>query len=550
MEKENSEKNQLGNKLEYRNLATNTFYSFLMNYGSHFFTLLYSFLLARLITDESWDFLILALSYVTIIVLITNFLPPGSNYALNYYIPRYLALNKKAKIKSLIKNGILAKLMFLLPIFIISILIFHFFGDIFAINLKEKISLFYILSPLIIFNSLQFSLNAINRGLNQYKYIFIFIMIREFLYIIPLLYFFILQINIEIELIAIFNLISVTVPFFLNLGFVLIVYSKIKTIGDKGGSFKEDFQKTFKYGSYLGYSNLIDRFWKEAQFQGIGIFESEGAVTGYNIAWNYKDIAAYTVNSFNFPLLTSFSSLNTKEEIEKVSIIYKIANKITLFLLLIISGVLFFCVDFVIDFVFLPSRLIYGNFLRLLVLASIFKFLDAYVQTLLGSQNKSKITLLLKVIYMSYSIPLFFIGLIYFGVEGAIILGLIMGNIISLIIQIIATYKIADIKLNVKKIVFQYLTFFVPLGITLILEEMILKDASFKIIQNLGLLLFSNFDFLSVGVFLILFILINLILKTVSSTDITYFETLFDKNRFFGKIMHKGLNLLKRITRE
>ena len=550
MEKANSGNNELGNKLEYRNLATNTFYSFLMNYGSHFFTLLYSFLLARLITDENWDFLILALSYVTIIVLITNFLPPGSNYALNYYIPRYLALNKKAKIKSLIKNGILAKLMFLLPIFIISILIFHFFGDIFAINLKEKISLFYILSPLIIFNSLQFSLNAINRGLNQYKYIFIFIMIREFLYIIPLLYFFILQINIEIELIAIFNLISVTVPFFLNLGFVLIVYSKIKTIGDKGGSFKEDFQKTFKYGSYLGYSNLIDRFWKEAQFQGIGIFESEGAVTGYNIAWNYKDIAAYTVNSFNFPLLTSFSSLNTKEEIEKVSIIYKIANKITLFLLLIISGVLFFCVDFVIDFVFLPSRLIYGNFLRLLVLASIFKFLDAYVQTLLGSQNKSKITLLLKVIYMSYSIPLFFIGLIYFGVEGAIILGLIMGNIISLIIQIIATYKIADIKLNVKKIVFQYLTFFVPLGITLILEEMILKDASFKIIQNLGLLLFSNFDFLSVGVFLILFILINLILKTVSSTDITYFETLFDKNRFFGKIMHKGLNLLKRITRE
>ena len=550
MEKENSKKNQLGNKLEYRNLATNTFYSFLINYGSHFFTLVYSFLLARLITDESWDFLILALSYVTIIVIITNFLPPGSNYALNYYIPRYLVLNQKAKIKSLIKNGILAKLMFLLPIFIISIFIFSFFSDIFAINLEEKISLFYILSPLIIFNSLQFSLNAIYRGLNRFKFIFIFILIRQFLYIIPLFYFFLFGFSIKIELIAIFNLVSVMIPFCLSLVSILIISSKIRPIEDKGESFKEDFQKTFKFGSYLGYSNLIDRFWKEAQFQGIGIFESEGAVTGYNIAWNYKDIAAYTVNSFNFPLLTSFSSLNTKENFEKVSIIYKIANKITLFLLLIISGILFFCVDFIIDFVFLPSRLIYANFLRLLVLASIFKFLDAYVQTLLGSQNKSKLTLLLKLMYMSYYIPLFFIGLIYFGVEGAIILGLIIGNIISLIIQIIATYKIADIKLNVKKIIFQYLTFFIPLGITLILEEMILKDTSFKIIQNLGLLLFSNFDFLSIGVFLILFILINLILKTVSSTDITYFENLFDKDRFFGKIMHKGLNVLKKITRE
>lgn len=550
MEKENSENNQLGNKVEYRNLATNTFYSFLINYGSHFFTLIYSFLLARLITDESWDFLILALSYVTIVVLITNFLPPGSNYALNYYIPRYLALNKKAKIKSLIKNGILAKLMFLLPVFIISILLFLFFSDIFAINLKEKISLFYILSPLIIFNSLQFSLNAINRGLNQYNYIFIFILIREFLYIIPLFYFFIFEFNIEVELIAIFNLISVTVPFFLNLGLILITYSKIKPIGDKGGSFKKDFQKTFKFGSYLGYSNLVGRFWKEAQFQGIGVFESEGAVTGYNIAWNYKDIAAYTVNSFNFPLLTSFSSLNTKEDFEKVSIIYKIANRITLFLLLIISGILFFSVDFIIDFVFLPSRLIYSNFLRLMVLASIFQFLDAYVQTLLGSQNKSKLTLLLKLIYMSYYIPLFFIGLIYFGVEGAIILGLILGNIISLIIQIIATYKIAYIKLNVKQIIFQYLAFFIPLGITLLLEGMILKDTSVKIIQNLGLLLFVNFDFLSIGLFLILFILINLIFKTVTSTDISYFDALLDKNRSFDKIMHKGLSVLKKITRE
>ncbi len=45
---------------EYKKLATNTFFSFLINYGSHFFTFIYSFLLARLITDDIWEFLIIA----------------------------------------------------------------------------------------------------------------------------------------------------------------------------------------------------------------------------------------------------------------------------------------------------------------------------------------------------------------------------------------------------------------------------------------------------------------------------------------------------------
>ncbi|MFW9882569.1 MAG: lipopolysaccharide biosynthesis protein [Candidatus Thorarchaeota archaeon] len=550
MEKKNFKNTQFGNNQEYKNLASNTFYSFLINYGSHFFTLIYSFFLARLIGDESWGFLILAISYITIIVIITSFLPPGSNFALNYFIPRYLALDEKSKIKSLIKNAIIAKIIFLLPIFILSLFFFNIFTDIFAINLKNKVPLLYVLSPLIIFKSLQFSLNAINRGLYRFKQILIFLIIREFLYIGPLFYFYIFQFPLEIELIAIFNLISAGVPFFLNLFSILFIYLRIKTSGDKGESFKADFNKAFRYGSYLGYSNIIDRFWKEAQFQGIGIFGSEEAVTGYNIAWNYKDIAAYTVNSFNLPLLTSFSSLNTKENYDQVSLIYKIANKVTLFLVLLISGVLLFSVNFIIDFIFLSSRLVYSNFLRLLVLASIFMYLDSYVQTLLGSQNKVKSSFLLKLIYMTYYIPLFFIGLIYFGVEGAIILGLIVGSIISMIIQIIATYQIANIKLNIKKIIFQYLTFFIPLGVTLILEGLFFRETSFKILQNLGLSLIVRFDFLSIGVFVILFLLTNLILKIVTSSDIAYFETLFEKDRFFDKAMLKGLNLLKKVTRE
>ena len=155
---------------------------------------------------------------------------------------------------------------------------------------------------------------------------------------------------------------------------------------------------------------------------------------------------------------------------------------------------------------------------------------------------------------MLYIIPLFFIGLIFFEsirVEVAIILGLIIGNIISLVIQIVATHRFGNIKLNIKRMFFQYLTFFIPLGITLMLEWVIFKKLSSNIIQNLGLSLFKNFDFLSIGAFILLFISMNLILKTVTSNDIQQFESFFiNKEKTMNKIILKILNIMKKITRD
>ena len=299
-----------------------------------------------------------------------------------------------------------------------------------------------------------------------------------------------------------------------------------------------------------GRTNLIDRTWKETQYQGVGIFESSGTVTGYNIAWNFRDIARYTSYSFYYPLLTSFTSLNTKENYDQINKIYRIAYKITLLLTLIISGILFFSVDFIIDFIFLETRLVYSSFLQLLVIATFFKNLEFFVQTLVNAQNKVKISFLLRIIYMTYCVPLFFIGLIFFGVNEAIIFGLILGNIISTIIQIYATYKIGKIKLNVKKIIVQYATFFIPLTITWILQFLILKKVSYTIILDLGSTLFKNFDFLSILVFLVLFILTNLGFKTVSSTDIDNFESLLDKNKKIDRIIIKSLNVIKKFTRK
>jgi len=550
MDPDNEEGQNLDNNSEYNRLATNTFYSFFFHYGSHFFTFVYSFLLARLFTDTLWGFLIIATSFITIIETISSLLPPGLNYALNYYIPRHLALNEKSEIKSLIKNVIKLKMVFLIPIFLISLLIFNVFAELFKISLKNKVSILYILSPLIIINSLNIIFYSINRGFNKFNYNFYFLLIKNAIHIIPLLIFFIYKVTIDIEIAAWIVLLCEIAPFVLNIFLIYYMLAKIKTKEKEDKSFKNDIKKTINYGNYTGLSDFIDKMWKDTQIQGIGTIKSSALATGYVIGVNYQTIASLSVKSFSFPLLTSFSGLNVKENYELVDKIYRIAYSITLFLLLIISGILFFAIEFVLDFVFLESRLIYSNFLRLLILASIFQILGTFIQTYLSAKHMVKLSLSLKALYMVYYIPLFFIGLIYFGVEGAIILGLILGNILSLVIQIIVTYKIGKIRLNIKRIILQYLIFFISLGITTLLKNLFFKEASYNFILGLGLSLFKNFDFLSIGTFILLFFLFNLALKIVTDEDINLFKSYFIKDRFIDKIIIKGLNLLKKFTRK
>lgn len=531
---------------EYRTLASNTLFSFMINYVSLFFTFIYSFLLARLFTDELWGYLIIATSFITITVTISGLLPPGYSFALNYYIPRYRALNENAKIKSVIKNAFIIKIVFLIPIFIFSVLLITMLRNFFD---TDTVALFYILSPLIFINSLNFIVTAINRGFNKFKYNLIFVIVKDGLQILPLLILFINEVNVEIGVAAWIVLISSTISLVGNSLFLFILVFRIKPTGSEPDSFKEDLIKMFRYGGATATTDIFEKVWREFQLQGIGYFISPNAATGFNISLNYQKLSEYSIKSFQFPLLNSFTTLNVKENYEQIERIYKIAYRMTLFLILFISGILFLSVEFVLDFLFLEGRLIFSNFLRLILLATIFKILASFVQSHLNAQHKVKISLVLRFLYTSISVPLFFMGLYFGGVEGAILYGLILGNLLSMVIQIYATYRFAKIKLNIKKILIQYLTFFGPLVITILLKEFFLKDVSLNLIEDLGLTLFKNFDFISISIFIILFIFFNFMLKTVTTSDISSFESFLNKKRFFDKYLIKGLRVVKKFTR-
>ena len=79
---------------DHRKFAKSAIYSLFNSYGIFIFQIIISFFIARLISQELWGFLLLAMSFINIVLLILSFFPPALNFSLNYYIPRYVALNQ------------------------------------------------------------------------------------------------------------------------------------------------------------------------------------------------------------------------------------------------------------------------------------------------------------------------------------------------------------------------------------------------------------------------------------------------------------------------
>lgn len=77
------------------------FFTLLRTYIGFFIIIFSNFLIARLLSDEEWGFLILGLSTVLILGILFGYFPLATNLTLNQYIPRYKYKNILDQLKSL-----------------------------------------------------------------------------------------------------------------------------------------------------------------------------------------------------------------------------------------------------------------------------------------------------------------------------------------------------------------------------------------------------------------------------------------------------------------
>jgi len=509
--------------------------------------LLSTILIARIINDVNWSYFIIALSYIQIISLILNFLPPSIRDTISYFIPRYLSLQKNNELKRFILRSILVKTIFVIIIFIISSLIFTYFSEIFAINLPVNIlGILVLLSPLIIINNIQIILNGINMGFNKFKWAFLVVIIQYSIYIGLLLFYFVAFKSIELDTLCIIYVLAALIPFLLNIIFVIFQIHKIKTDDRSTHTFKHDVKEMVKYGGQVRAATFFNDIWGEIQVLSIGVFEPQ-MVMGFKISRDLLSVSTNTAIASSYPLTVSFSSFIAKDEKDNIVAIYNLLIKYLIFLIALITGILFFCTDLFIVLIYGEARVIYSGIVKLYLFTFIFLILASPFDSLLLAEYKTKSLIYIKIIGLLIRLPLYLFLLINFDLIHAIV-GIIISNSIFSALYLIITIKVGKIKLDLNKILFQYIAFFLSLIITVILEFFIL-DLINEVLFG-GLLFAQHFNIFSLLTFLFVFMFLIINFKLLTTSDINYLQSFFISKKKMHKATNLALNFLKKLLKD
>lgn len=537
---------------DHKKFAANALYSIFNSYGIFIFQIIISFLLARLLSQELWGYLILATSIIFIILIILTLFPPALTFSLNFYIPKYLALNQNNKLKSIIKNSLYLRIIFALMIGILSYLIFFFFSSFFSYSLGTHTNLLLILSPMIITEGLSLVLISIYQGFFKFKIILWLTIIKHSFNTLALIFYLFMIEIVTIESIAFISMLSSLIPFVISCFFFYNLYHKIEDSDEEKNSFKENILKITRYGTPLSIAVLLNEIWKQLRVQLIGSYETTDLVTGYNISINYSSISTNAATSVSSPLTTSLSGLEAKKEKEQVKIVFNTTFKFSLFLLLLLTGILIFLSDFFLSFFSLVSPygenyLTFSYLIKIYSITIIFTVLANLFIPLLNAKNKTKFLPFNTFFNLLIIIPSFLIGLIYQGIIGAIY-GLIFANFVTFIFQIYFCIKIGKVSLNIFKTFSQYFIFFISLVIALVLEIFVFSNLRHNLTQQLNLLIFNELEILALITFLGLYLFLTILLKTFSFTELEFLETFFGGNKKALNLIRKFLVVFKKIT--
>ena len=535
-------------KVEPKKIVKNTFYSFLSRMSLYIYAMITSFLLARQISQELWGFLILATSYIAIVTTVISFIPPGLDYSLIYFIPHFQSLKKMRVLKTFLLKIFFLKVFVLLVGFILFLILINFSLTLFSINLESYKILLYLLSPLIIINGLDLFFAYFKIGYSLFKYSFILNLIKYTASIIGYLLYFILYEIIQIEVIALINVISLLFPLIIDCFVFFYLLFKIEPTEEIGIKFRESIKLVLNYGTYVGTQLVTAQLWDQSKIQAIGVFETSHWVTGYNIGNHYSEIPKLFSSAITYPVRISFTHLYSKGEIEQVSKISKIVISYTIFIILFIAGILYLLTDFFLFAVYGDDYLVYSALVKLIILSIGYGVVTSIFNTFLYASNKVKLIPFSALINFSIRLFCFFIGLIFFGLYGAII-GLIISNMILLLLSVLFIMRIFKIRLNNVKIFLQYFIFYFSIGISLILEYLFLNILNTKILEFFNLSIFNHLPFLTIGIFIISYFILNLIFKIFTKKDSEYIESIFTKEKISHKFIRKLSKILKYILR-
>ena len=506
-------------------------------------------IIARLIAQEEWGYLILATSYITIAGIILLFLPPSFGNSMNYYIPKYRVTERVTKLKSFISKAYSIRLLSVLSVFFLSYIIFFNFLDLFRVSLNQYAHLLLIIAPLIITSNLDENFNEIYRGFNKFEYVFITTMFKAFLTIGALIYFFFFATEVSVETIAYINLYTAVLPFVVNviIAFVFLRF-RFRNKDHEKIKLKIVLKELFTYGLVVSGKNSIVSVTQEAKTQLLGIYANAKWVTGYNIGLNIKKVPNQSASVLFQPLIISFSKLYTEKDFDQITKIYRYINKIVVIIELLIGGLTLFLIAPFLYFLYGESYLIYTVFIQLFILSTLWAPQSSLVISLLKVSDKLKYLIPIAILFTAVRLPLFLIFIFFFGAIGAV-WSILISSIIVFLISLYLPLKLFDIKVDYMKILIQYVFFFIALGISLLLDALFFHEFYLTLLNNLNLSFVRYFPVFAILIFYSIFSFLIIIGRIINHSDIKYLEAFFDQNTFLHKYIRKVLRLTRIFVR-
>ncbi len=508
------------------------FYTIIQTYGSFFITILSSFFIARLLSEESWAFLILGLYTVSILGILFAFFPPAANLILNQYIPQYNYKNEIDKLRSLIYSILFLRLLISLVCWIIIFLIFIIF-----INQNILFQIYVILSPIIVFeimiNTCAFTL----RGFYKFKEVAIINLSRILLLLALYTIIFFNSPENPIILLSLANVLSYLIPVFFSIIFIIRIVPKAKKKNNLL-NIRQVFKISKEFGIYFQVASSVSQGVLYIKQNFLFYSGSPEYLTYYKISRNSRNFALQASGASGTPLLSIFSELSAKKQYEKLEYTVYMISKYGILIHCIISAILFFFIDVYILLIYTENYLLIAFFIQILLFDGFAFILYSYLNAILVSINKPKLIFKRDIILRILDL-LFSLFVIYFWGFSGYIIFVVLFSFFNLFVNwlIFKTRSVKEVNLKIWPILKMLILFLISLLISLIFSFFILNLINFEnfLIHDIFKRILK--DSIELGVFFIVFYLIIYVTKTITKEEI---NELLSRDIFSRNL--KGLN--------
>jgi len=508
------------------------FYTIMQTYGSFFITILSSFFIARLLSEESWGFLILGLYTVSIFGILFVFFPPATNLILNQYIPQYNYKNEIDKLRSMIYSILFLRILISLVCWIIFFLIFIIF-----INQNILFQIYVILSPIIVFEIIISTSAFTLRGFYKFKEVAIINLSRILLLLVLYIIIFFNSPENPIILLSFANVLSYLISVFFSIIFIIRIVPKAKKKNNLL-NFRQLFKISKEFGIYFQVSSSFKEGILYTKQNFLFYSGNPEYLTYYKISRNTRNFALQASGASGTPLLSIFSELSAKKQYEKLENALYMISKYGFLIHCIITAILFFFIDVYILIIYTENYLSIAFLIQILLFEGVQYILFSYLNAILVSLNKVKLIIKRDIIFRILDL-VFSLFIIYFWGFSGYIIFVVLISFFNLIVNLLIfkTRYVKEVNVKIWPILKMVILFLISLIISLIFSFFFFNLINFGnfLVHDIFKMILK--DSIELGVFFIVFYLIIYVTKTITKEEI---NELLSRDIFSRNL--KGLN--------